>query len=246
MPIVKRFTAYVPDETGEIVKTKCKVTLNTKTSVFEVLIPEHIGDVVRGMNLPEWLTVNGHEAAPGDNQFRVVNRTIEDVQANFEFLARKYGEWLKDQKAVPFLKVIFRYNVRHVDGFHNHPDAPGFREFSSYNGGRPHKMHFSGTPSLELITTKVWKIDGTFYQANPRTPTKWVVDQDLRGRYDKVYTIPWTQEREDYLSRMDHALTTLICQLMVFFEDVEGNIDTAIEKGLSPLAIEKSANEGLT
>ncbi len=237
MPIVKRFTTHVPDESGEFERTKCKVFLDPKTSGFEVEIPEHIGAVVRGMGLPDWMQIWGHEPA-GEHQFRLVSKTVEDAVSSFDFLCRKYKEWLQDQAAEPYLKVIFKFNVQHVNGFHDAEDAPGFREFASYNGGRPHKMHFATTPALELRTEKVWKIGADFFNASRRATYKWALDQDLRsGARGGIYCIRWTQEREDFLSKMDHAMTSLICQLMVFFEDMEGHMDFAIETGASPLAL---------
>lgn len=242
MPIVKRYTANHPtDEPGGWVTVKTKVHLNSTTGHFEIDLPEHVSDVVLSLDLPDRYNVQDQYTKPPKGSHspvfagrRVVARDMQTAMDTFGSICIRYGIWLQDNAAERWIKVVFGYNVRHVQGFHNAEGAP-FREFSSYNGGKPSAMSFTGTPALELTTSDVWKIDGVFHTKSKQG--RWLTEQNRqRG---KSHYLRWTQERQDFLAQMDHGLTTMICKLIEFFEDFEGNMTNAIETGGNALQIER-------
>lgn len=246
MPIVKRYKSHVPVGLRDWEQETTKVFLDPKTGYFEIDLPGNICDVVRSLTLPEHLNIHDQfirpKPCPGNpvpNQElagrRVVGKSLEKVMDAYKHVCLVYSIWMQDNVAEHYLSVIFGYNVRHTPGFHDAPDAPKQRTtaFSNYGGGIPGRMSFAACPAMEMSFKSVWRIDGKFYTKGPEG--RWYAEQDREA--DKIHRLRWTQEREDFLSRMDTGLTGLICRLMEFFEDIEGNMDLAIETGIAPLSL---------
>lgn len=243
MPIVKRYKANHPTtEPGgwEIVTTK--VHLNSDSGHFEIELPEHVSDVIRSLKLPDRYNIHDHHGKPPKGTHspvfagrRVVARDMQTVMDVFGSICQIYGIWIQDNAAERWIMVIFAYNVKWVEGFHNAEGVPS-RQFAGCNGGKPSSMSFAGVPALELTTSDVWKIDGAFFTKS--RGGRWHSVQERQP--GKIHYLLWTQEREDFLARMDHGLTSMICKLIEFFEDLEGNMTTAIETGTNALQIDQS------
>lgn len=250
MAIVKRYKAYIPVGIRDWEQETIKVHLDPKSGMFGIDLPKNIYSVIRSILDPKSniriQDVYHRPKATRDNPVpnqeligrQVLASDLQTVCDLFTVICKRYSTWMQDNVAVKYLLIEFGYNVRHVDGFHNAPDAPLQRQgaFANYAGGPHARMSFATVPAVELSYKVVWMIENKLYNKS-RTDTWHAIDsRDV----SKKHSMRWTQEREDFLAKMDHGLTTMICRMIEFFEDLEDNMTTAIDSGSSVLALGKS------
>ena len=221
MPIVKRITRPTPMPDGSFEDCKYSVNLTVSDSVFSIILPDHISNVVRTMGLPDYISINDVFT---DDHKSVKHRlvTADDINQcvdRFAQIMRHYVVWVQDAKAVQYLMVTFKYNVDLPDAYDRHRN-----------------LSFAPTPSFGLITKIRWKIGDDFFEKSPRG--SWLQDRHCEHKNAGVYLILWTQERHDYLLRAEKGISDMILKLLDFFGDLENNMDCAIENHSNILKIE--------
>lgn len=210
---VKTFSHHIPQPDGTSEQVRVKVHLAAADGVFGIPWPEHINDVLPALD--------------GDYQSDAcTNKVMDSCIDKWKAGLRAYEKWLKDTQSTKVLVIEFKKNIRHIDGFHNAPgrNRTDFVGYGAFQGD----ISFTRHPAMCLWFEVLHQIGDDYYRRR-------------QGRYQfcrpdsKSIIIPWTQEREDFLDNATESFETLICRLMEFFEDAEGNIERALAGQLNPM-----------
>ena len=234
MPLVSTTTIYMPQSDGTHEEAKRKIYVGAD-GFFYTELPEHIASVIRDIGLPtgngsRTITVRKGMFKNTPSKAAVVSDSKSSLESDFERVLRAYVKWQQDAVAEKYLVVTFQSNVDYVKGFH---DVPGKSRHNHTGTGSQNQISFIGAPTLHVSYVVLWKIGDEYFTKDGSGGYRRRSGQ----RGDGLHYIPYTEEREKFLEGVNSGLTNLICRITEFFEDFEGNVDTAIENNTGLLTL---------